>query len=48
MGQDPFGNTYYEIPAQPELGKRKPSRWYNTADTGKKVGGSAGSFLLVS
>merc|ERR1719343_394467 len=36
MGRDPYGNTYYELPAQPELGKRRPTRWYNTAETGKK------------
>ena len=30
--QDPYGNSYYELPAQPQLGKRRPSRWYNTAD----------------
>ena len=36
MGQDPYGNTYYELPAQPELGKRRPTRWYNTVDTNKK------------
>ena len=32
MGKDPYGNSYYELPAQPQLGKRRPSRWYNTAD----------------
>ena len=26
VGRDPFGNIYYELPAQPELGKRKPTR----------------------
>ena len=36
IGQDPYGNTYYEIPAQPQLGKRRPTRWYNTVDTNKK------------
>ena len=36
MGQDPYGNTYYELPAQPQLGKRRPTRWYNTMDTNKK------------
>ena len=36
MGTDPYGNTYYEIAAQPQLGKRRPTRWYNTAETNKK------------
>jgi len=35
IGRDPYGNTYYELPAQPQLGKRRPTRWYNTAETGK-------------
>lgn len=35
MGKDPYGNSYYELPAQPQLGKRRPSRWYNTADVDK-------------
>ena len=30
--QDPYGNSYYELPAQPQLGKRRPTRWYNTGD----------------
>lgn len=28
-GKDYIGNTYYEIPANPREGKRKPSRWYD-------------------
>jgi len=28
VGSDPYGNQYFELPAQPQLGKRKPSRWY--------------------
>merc|ERR1719151_57190 len=36
MGKDPFGNSYYELPAQPQLGKRMPTRWYDTAQTNKK------------
>lgn len=28
MGEDYFGNKYFEIPAQPQIGKRKPERWY--------------------
>ncbi|XP_067140181.1 NADH dehydrogenase [ubiquinone] 1 alpha subcomplex assembly factor 2 [Centruroides vittatus] len=27
-GKDQFGNTYYEIPADPSRGKRVPKRWY--------------------
>ncbi|CAK1602316.1 unnamed protein product [Parnassius mnemosyne] len=29
MGRDYIGNIYYEIPADPSRGKRKPSRWYD-------------------
>ncbi|XP_026759082.1 NADH dehydrogenase [ubiquinone] 1 alpha subcomplex assembly factor 2 [Galleria mellonella] len=29
VGKDYIGNIYYEIPANPSLGKRKPSRWYD-------------------
>ena len=28
MGTDYFGNKYFEIPANPQIGKRKPSRWF--------------------
>lgn len=35
VGRDPYGNMYYELPAQPQLGKRRPTRWYDTAQTGK-------------
>ncbi|KAJ8921640.1 hypothetical protein NQ315_010549 [Exocentrus adspersus] len=28
MGSDYFGNKYYEIPPNPSVGKRKPSRWF--------------------
>ncbi|CAD0194995.1 unnamed protein product [Chrysodeixis includens] len=31
MGKDYIGNAYYEIPANPREGKRKPTRWYNPA-----------------
>lgn len=27
-GADYFGNKYYEIPADPARGKRRPSRWF--------------------
>ena len=33
--QDPYGKSYYELPAQPQLGKRRPTRWYNTKDVSK-------------
>ncbi|CAH2050747.1 unnamed protein product, partial [Iphiclides podalirius] len=29
IGKDYIGNIYYEIPADPSRGKRKPSRWYD-------------------
>uniref|UniRef100_A0A2A4K456 NADH dehydrogenase [ubiquinone] 1 alpha subcomplex assembly factor 2 n=1 Tax=Heliothis virescens TaxID=7102 RepID=A0A2A4K456_HELVI len=29
MGKDYIGNDYFEIPADPSIGKRKPTRWYN-------------------
>eukprot|EP00088_Acartia_fossae_P043939 TRINITY_DN4651_c0_g1_i1.p1 TRINITY_DN4651_c0_g1~~TRINITY_DN4651_c0_g1_i1.p1 ORF type:complete len:185 (+),score=46.09 TRINITY_DN4651_c0_g1_i1:45-599(+) len=32
IGRDPYGNIYYELPAQPQLGKRRPTRWYTAAD----------------
>ncbi|XP_031640958.1 NADH dehydrogenase [ubiquinone] 1 alpha subcomplex assembly factor 2 [Contarinia nasturtii] len=32
MGEDYFGNKYYEIPARPEIGKRRPERWFVPAD----------------
>lgn len=28
MGEDYLGNKYYEIPADPKLGQRKSSRWF--------------------
>jgi len=28
MGKDNFGNKYFEIPADPSIGKRKDSRWF--------------------
>jgi len=36
VGTDPFGNRYYELPAQPQLGKRRPTRWYDTKDTNRR------------
>ena len=35
IGKDPYGNSYYELPAEPQLGKRRPTRWYNTGDITK-------------
>ncbi|RZB41604.1 NDUFA12 domain containing protein [Asbolus verrucosus] len=35
-GTDYFGNTYYEIPANPSIGKRKPSRWFVPAGPDKE------------
>lgn len=32
QGTDYFGNKYYEIPADPSRGKRRPSRWFVPAD----------------
>ncbi|KAL0850923.1 hypothetical protein ABMA28_006831 [Loxostege sticticalis] len=29
MGKDYLGNVYFEIPADPQRGKRKPTRWYD-------------------
>ncbi|XP_047511215.1 NADH dehydrogenase [ubiquinone] 1 alpha subcomplex assembly factor 2 [Pieris napi] len=29
IGKDYIGNVYYEIPADPSRGKRKPARWYD-------------------
>lgn len=29
VGTDYFGNKYYEIPANPSIGKRKASRWFD-------------------
>lgn len=31
MGEDYFGNKYYEIPRNPALGKRKTERWFEPA-----------------
>lgn len=28
VGEDYFGNKYFEIPANPSIGKRKPERWF--------------------
>lgn len=32
IGEDYFGNKYYEIPANPQIGKRKPQRWFVPGD----------------
>lgn len=28
IGEDYFGNKYYEIPADPRIGKRRAERWF--------------------
>lgn len=28
VGEDYFGNKYYEIPANPKIGKRRAERWF--------------------
>lgn len=28
MGEDYFGNKYFEIPPNPKIGKRKAERWF--------------------
>lgn len=32
IGSDYFGTKYYEIPADPSVGKRKASRWFEPKD----------------
>lgn len=32
IGEDYFGNKYYEIPPNPSIGKRKASRWFEPKD----------------
>lgn len=32
MGEDYFGNKYYEIPAQPQVGKRRAERWFEPSE----------------
>lgn len=32
IGEDYFGNKYYEIPPNPHLGKRRPERWFVPAN----------------
>lgn len=32
MGTDYFGNKYFERPAQPQIGKRRPERWFEHAE----------------
>eukprot|EP00096_Caligus_rogercresseyi_P010405 TRINITY_DN3780_c0_g1_i1.p1 TRINITY_DN3780_c0_g1~~TRINITY_DN3780_c0_g1_i1.p1 ORF type:complete len:209 (-),score=51.35 TRINITY_DN3780_c0_g1_i1:192-746(-) len=36
IGEDPFGNKYFEIPADPSRGKRRPVRWYSAFNTPDK------------
>jgi len=32
IGKDHLGTAYFEIPADPQAGKRKPSRWFKPID----------------
>lgn len=32
VGEDLFGNKYYEIPPNPQIGKRKAERWFEPLD----------------
>lgn len=32
MGEDYFGNKYYEIPANPRIGKRRHERWFEPSN----------------
>ena len=34
IGEDVFGNKYFEIPADPSRGKRRSRRWYTNASSG--------------
>lgn len=36
IGQDPFGNKYYEIPPDPRRGKRTAKRWYQAPHVTEK------------
>ena len=33
IGEDFLGNRYFEIPADPSRGKRRPRRWYTSAES---------------
>ena len=47
VGTDPFGNRYFEIPADPSRGKRRPIRWYDAPNTNQKVTTNEGVYLSV-
>lgn len=32
IGRDYFGNKYFEKPARPEIGKRRPERWFEPSE----------------
>lgn len=32
MGEDYFGNKFYEIPPNPSIGKRRPTRWFEPSE----------------
>ena len=34
VGEDVLGNKYYEIPAEPSLGRRRPRRWFTNSASG--------------
>lgn len=34
IGEDMFGNRYYEIPADPQRGRRRPRRWFTNEQSG--------------
>ena len=36
MGEDYFGNKYYEIPKDPESRKSRPARWFEPKDDKEK------------
>lgn len=47
-GQDTFGNKYYEIPADPSIGKRKANRWFEPPEKdnyGQEISGEWESWL---
>lgn len=47
-GQDNFGNKYYEIPADPQRGRRKTARWFEPPEKdnyGQEISGEWESWL---
>ena len=37
MGEDYYGNKYFEIAANPSIGKRKPERWFEPSGEDKEI-----------